>query len=179
MKWVVGTTNKAKILCVEAVVNKCFPGQTHEVVSVNVASGIDAQPMDVDSTVRGARNRAAGALSAVPDADYGVGLEGGIERCAGKYFECGWMVVIDRRGGREGIGSSARFEMSEVLMRPLLDEGKELAEVIDAMTGGTDVRSTLGAMGVLTGGYLGRADAYSHGLMFALAPFLSEKKYWE
>lgn len=68
--------------------------------------------------------------------------------------------------------------MGPALMNPILNEKKELAEVMDALTGKTDVRSGLGAMGVLTAGHLGRAAAYEHGLIFALAPFLSEKKYW-
>lgn len=79
---------------------------------------------------------------------------------------------------RIGIGSSARFEMSGVIMRMIIEEGKELADVMDQLTGQSDVRSNLGAMGVLTAGHLGRAAAYEHGLLFAMAPFLSEDRYW-
>eukprot|EP00760_Papus_ankaliazontas_P032568 PhM_4_TR5895/c0_g2_i1/m.67467 len=178
MKWVVGSKNKAKVASVEAVAHKCFPNDTHEVISVDVPSGVAAQPMDLEVTISGARNRAKGALELVQDADFAVGLEGGIERIGTRFFECGWMVVVDRNG-REGVGSAARYELSEVLMRPILDEGKELAQVMDAVTGESDVRSNWGAMGVLTAGHLPRAEAYSQGLIFALAPFLSERKYWE
>ncbi|KAF8293616.1 hypothetical protein TcBrA4_0075370 [Trypanosoma cruzi] len=127
----------------------------------------------------GAQHRAHEALRLVPEAHYGVGLEGGLEKISDRWFECGWMYVIERSTGRCGIGSSARFEMSQKLMSKILDEGKELAEVMDEMTGETDVRSGQGAMGVLTAGYLNRAESYSHGLIFALAPFLSDHKYWE
>ncbi|KAK7196936.1 hypothetical protein NESM_000636200 [Novymonas esmeraldas] len=176
--WAVGTTNRAKAESVVTVVNKCFPEASHEVRLCKVGSGVSDQPMTAEETQQGALNRAKAALDATPDADYGVGLEGGLERIAGRWFECGWMVVVERRTSRCGIGSSARFEMSEKLMRPILDEGKELAEVMDQLTGEEDVRSGLGAMGVLTAGHLGRAAAYEHGLMFALAPFLSDSRYW-
>ncbi|CBZ29219.1 conserved hypothetical protein [Leishmania mexicana MHOM/GT/2001/U1103] len=176
--WAVGTTNRAKGESVVTVVNKCFPNETHEVRLCGVSSGVSDQPMSAEETQRGALNRAKAALEVTSDADYGVGLEGGIEHIAGRWFECGWMVVLERKTGKCGIGSSARFEMSETIMRPILNEGKELAEVIDNLTGEKDVRSGLGAMGVLTAGRLGRAAAYEHGLVFALAPFLSDSKYW-
>lgn len=176
--WAVGTTNRAKVECVITVVNKCFPNDVHEVRAVSVKSGVTDQPMSAEETQRGAVNRARAALDAVPEAQFGIGLEGGLEHIADRWFECGWMSVVERSTGRCGIGSSARFEMSETLMGPILNDGKELAEVMDALTGETDVRSGLGAMGVLTAGHLGRAAAYEHGLIFALAPFLSESKYW-
>ncbi|CAJ1031521.1 Protein of unknown function DUF84, putative [Leishmania lindenbergi] len=176
--WAVGTTNRAKAESVMTVVNKCFPGEAHEVCLCNVSSGVRDQPMSAEETQRGALNRAKAALEIIPGADYGVGLEGGIEDIAGRWFECGWMAIVERKTGKCGIGSSARFEMSETIMRPILNEGKELAEVMDNLTGEQDVRSGLGAMGVLTAGHLGRAAAYEHGLVFALAPFLSDSKYW-
>lgn len=176
--WAVGTTNKAKVNCVLTTVQKCFPNEVHEVRSANVDSKVSNQPMSATESIQGATNRAKGALAAIEDADFGVGLEGGLELVDEKWYECGWMCVIERSSGRQGIGSSARFEMSSVLMKPILHEKKELAEVIDSITGKTDVRSGLGAMGILTAGHLDRGSAYSHGLMFALAPFLSEEKYW-
>jgi inosine/xanthosine triphosphatase len=178
--WAVGTTNKAKMACVSDTVVKVFPSHRHSVLPANVSSAVSAQPMSASETKAGAHHRAAEALRLVPEAQFGVGLEGGIEKIDGDYFECGWMCVIERSSGRTGWGSSARFQMSMKLMRPIMEDGMELAQVMDKLTGEHDVRSNLGAMGVLTGGYLGRAEAYSHGLMFALAPFLSDQdKYWD
>lgn len=176
--WAVGTTNRAKVESVSLAVNKCFPGAQHEVVPVSVSSGVSDQPMSADECQRGCIQRAKEALRLVPTADYGVGLEGGLEHIGEKWFECGWMAVVERSTGRLGIGSSARFEMSKALMDPILNEGKELGEVMEELTGRMDIRAGLGAMGVLTAGYLGRAAAYEHGLIFALAPFLSDAKYW-
>lgn len=178
--WAVGTTNKAKVACVEDAAKKCFTSISHSVVPIGVSSAVSAQPMSASECIAGARHRAKEALAAVPDARFGVGLEGGVEAIDDKWYECGWMCVVERGTGREGIGSSARFEMSQKIMRKLIDEKKELSEVMDELTGETDIRSGLGAMGVLTAGHLDRKEAYVHGLIFALAPFLSDKdKYWD
>lgn len=176
--WAVGTTNKAKLDSVSTVVNTCFPNETHEVVAISTVSSVSDQPMSAEETQKGSVHRAKEALRLCERADFGVGIEGGLEHISSKWFECGWMTIIERATDRMGIGSSARFEMSSVLMDPIINEGKELADIIDDLTGEKDVRSGLGAMGVLTGGHLGRAAAYEHGLMFALAPFLSDKKFW-
>lgn len=56
--------------------------------------------------------------------------------------------------------------------------GEELAEVVDDLSGMTDVRSDWGMMGVITAGALRRADAYSHGVKFAFGPFVSDDRYW-
>jgi inosine/xanthosine triphosphatase len=197
MKWAVGTANRAKVECVRSVVDRAFPAggdagdddgggdasgaDRHTFIAMAVESGISAQPMTGDETMRGAFNRATNALAAEPTADFGVGLEGGLEQVGGRNFECGWICVIEAgAGGRVGWGSSARFEMSDKILGKMAAEGKELGEVMDELSGGSDVRQGLGAMGVLTGGHLGRAEAYAHGLLFALAPFLSSRElYWD
>lgn len=92
----------------------------------------------------GASNRAKAALERNPDAAFGVGMEGGLHKILGKWYECGWIAVVDR-AGKIGIGSSARFECSEKIMSEIL-KGKELAIVMDEITGLTDVRSNQGAM---------------------------------
>jgi inosine/xanthosine triphosphatase len=178
--WAIGTKNPAKLKCVELSAKQCFPNVDHVFTPFPVPSNISDQPLSDDECIQGAENRAKGALAAVPEATHGVGLEGGVSKIGDKWFECGWICVVERSTGRVGLGSSARFLMSRKLMTPILEEKKELAEVMDALSGQTDVRSGLGAMGVLTDGHLDRVEAYSHGMTFALAPFLSDPSvYWD
>ena len=189
MRFAVGTTNKAKVACVVSTAEAIFSGTTIQVDAFEVASGVSSQPMSAAECQKGALQRATEALEksvvgkggeVCPAADFGVGLEGGVEKIGDRWFECGWMCVIERSTGRVGWGSSARFEMSQKIMHKIVNEGKELAEVMDELTGESDVRSNLGAMGILTAGHLGRAEAYRHGLLFAFAPFLSDREtYWD
>jgi non-canonical (house-cleaning) NTP pyrophosphatase len=106
----------------------------------------------------------------------GVGLEGGVQKIGEKWFESGWIVVVDR-AGKTGYGSSGRFELSKKIMMRLM-AGDELATVIDDLSGKSDVRSGDGAMGIFTNGRVPRDAAYSHGVYFAFAPFISDARYW-
>jgi inosine/xanthosine triphosphatase len=128
-------------------------------------------------TMDGALNRAKAALRLNETADFGVGLEGGVHKLGDRWFESGWICAVDRQG-RVGYGSSARFELAPKIIKRLM-QGEELAEVMDDLSGKVDVRSGDGAMGLLTNGHLPRAEAYSHGVMFAFAPFVSPDIYWK
>lgn len=100
--------------------------------------------MSDEESITGATNRAKAALAAHPDASFGVGMEGGLQKLGDRWYECGWIAVIDKNG-KVGLGSSARFECSHKIVDEIM-KGKELADVIDALTGLQDVRSSQGAM---------------------------------
>jgi len=85
--------------------------------------------------------------------------------------------VVDR-SGKTGLGSSGRFELSSKIMKCIIQDGKELADVMDDLSGQVDVRSGEGAMGLLTQGCVPRDVAYTHGVYFAFAPFISDPIYW-
>ena len=133
--------------------------------------------MGDNETMDGALERAKNALKADPDASFGIGLEGGVNKIGDRWFESGWICIISR-DGEIGWGSSGRYEMSRKIMKRLLN-GEELASVIDDLSGQSDVRSSQGAMGILTNGQLPRALSYSHGVIFAFAPFVSDEVYWK
>ena len=64
-------------------------------------------------------------------------------------------------------------------MMARLAGGRELGDVIDELSGSTDVRQREGMMGVITNSVLPRAECYAHGVIFALAPFVSSSVYWD
>lgn len=132
--------------------------------------------MSDEESIEGARNRASFALKE-HDADYGVGIESGVHKLAGKWFTSCWCIVIDKHG-KEGIGSSSRLEIPDKIMKYLLN-GTELAIALEDITGKKDVRSNQGIMGLMTNGLLPRDVCETHGITFAFSPFISEKVYWE
>ncbi|KAI8612246.1 Non-canonical purine NTP phosphatase/PRRC1 [Chytriomyces sp. MP71] len=174
----VGTTNAAKLSAVRKALEVLFPDKASalEVRGVGVKSGVSDQPMCDEETIQGATNRAQRALDSDTEAQFGIGIEGGCQKIGERWFEAGWTVVVDRNG-TVGIGSSARYELSLKIMGHLLS-GVELADVIDEISGETDVRSKGGAMGILTSGVLNRDSCYVHGIYFAFAKWISEAKYW-
>ncbi|KAJ3046177.1 hypothetical protein HK097_000989 [Rhizophlyctis rosea] len=175
-----GSKNPSKLLAVQSALSRLFPTHTHSITTHSVPSHVSPQPMSDDETIQGAINRAKEALLLDPEADYGIGIEGGTHTIPliSRTFESGWIAIIHSKSGKIGLGSSARFELSPKIVQRL-KTGEELAEVIDDLSGQEDVRSGAGAMGILTNGCVNRDVAYAHGVFFAFAPFVSGRQYWE
>jgi inosine/xanthosine triphosphatase len=108
----IGTKNPAKIKAVELGFKRMFPDETISVNSYDVASGVSSQPMSDAECVTGAKNRAQNALNQDPDADYGVGLEGGIDQVGDEWYDCGWCAIVSKTG-EIGVASSARIPTPE------------------------------------------------------------------
>lgn len=169
MKVIVASTNPAKIAAAELGFASAFPGEAFSFEGVKTSSGVSEQPLTDDETKRGARNRAANAKALRPDADYWVGMEGGVEETPEGLAERAWMAVIDK-GGREGLGSSGTFYLPWAIAENIR-AGGTLAEATDTTFGVVDARSNAGAVGLLTKDAIDRAELYRHGLVFALIPF--------
>jgi len=184
----VGTQNAAKLKAVAHVAALLFGAGGFELHPSTCASGVPEQPMSAAHCMAGATARArASRVAGGADHEYGVGLEGGLEKIEGgggdggaadTWLESGWMVVERRGAAQRGIGTSARFEVRGEVLRRLL-AGEEMCDVVDELSGDTDVRSKGGMMGTITNGALPRDECYRHGLLFAFAPFVSPPQYWE
>lgn len=174
MKIAVGSTNPAKLKAARLTVKKLFPKA--KIISVDVNSGVNAQPKSDEESIKGAINRAKNALKKT-NSDFAIGMEGGMHKIGKNYFESGWIAVVDKNG-RVGLGSSARWQVSKKISTPLL-KGKELAEVINKLTSREDVHIKEGVMGLITNGHLPRHISYSHGILFAFAPFISDPVFWD
>eukprot|EP01133_Synstelium_polycarpum_P002334 gene2334-2648_t len=181
----IGTENKAKIRAVQMALDLIWPQENdntttsgaHQVRGVKVESCVRAQPLSDDETLEGADHRARKALESDPSADYGVGIEGGLVRANDTWFECGWVVVVSR-SGQVGRASTCRFEMPDIVTRPILEEGKELAEVMDELTKMKDIRSNEGAMGIYSNMLLHRDHVVSHAVIFAFSKFIVKPELW-
>ncbi|WP_324716634.1 inosine/xanthosine triphosphatase [Carboxydochorda subterranea] len=171
----VGSTNPAKVEAVRQVLRELF-GERVALVGVDVPSGVSPQPLSWDETLRGARGRAEGALREVPEATWGVGVEGGVHlEPDGR----GWLVTIaavaDRRG-RISHGEGLRLLLPDRMVEALRS-GQELARVVDAHFPGGDARVEPGAVGYLTRGLITRTQLVRVAVVAALAPRLFPELY--
>lgn len=164
----VGSGNRVKVAAVAAVAAKLWPmAQVH---GVTVPSGVSDQPMGDDETIRGARERARGALAAT-EADLGVGLEGGcVELPDGGMRTCAWCVIV-ARDGREGVGGSLAMPLP-ASVAALVRRGVELGHAMDQVTGGRDTKTNAGAVGILTRGLIDRQAAYEVLVTYACVPWV-------
>jgi inosine/xanthosine triphosphatase len=169
MKVAVGSENPVKINAVKHAFKLMWPKKKWQVVGVKVPSGVSDQPMSDEESIKGATNRARRSLK-LAKADFGVGLEGGIQKIGNKWFDCGWIVVVDKKG-RVGIGSSARIETAPAILK-LIKKGIELGSANDKVFKAENSKQKGGHFSLMTDGLITRKDGYLDAVIFALSRFL-------
>lgn len=168
MKIAIGSTNPTKTRAVESVLRVLF--NALEIISLEAASGIAAQPIGDQETRRGAFNRAQHVLN-VTDAEWGFGLEGGVIETEFGVMTNAWCVIV-ARDGRVGVGGSANMLVPEIVAARVLRDGIELGDAMDEFANTAGVKRGKGAIGILTGGLLDRQGAYEYIVKLALARLL-------
>ncbi len=168
LKIVVGSKNPVKINAAKIVFQKML-GKA-QVFSLQVDSGVGKQPIGFEQTYKGALSRAKKALKSVKGADFGVGLEGGVQDYSFGWFTAGVAVIIDKKG-KIGVGISASLPLEKEIIDEI-KEGKELGEVMEEESGISNVKQKQGAFGIRTHGVVTREKAYEHGIAAALSKFI-------
>ena len=171
MKVVVASRNPVKIGATEQAFAKLFPDQTLDMVSVDVASGVSDQPTSDEETRVGARNRAMAASDVLPEADYWVGLEGGVEVVDEQLMAFAWMA-IKGSNGKIGEARSATLPLPPAV-KELVDSGMELGDANDKVFSTINSKQGGGAYGLLTNGLYTRESIYTQTLIIALTTFVN------
>ncbi|MGL4337795.1 MAG: DUF84 family protein [Turicibacter sp.] len=153
MKISVGSCNKVKVLAVRQVL-EAF---SHEIISVDVASGVPNQPFSDAQTVEGAKNR---AIAAMDYGEIGIGLEAGVEVLNDIMYLVNW-GVLTCPDGRTFYAGGTRLPLPNELVEPL-KAGQELGHVIDEYAKRENVRSNEGAIGILTADLFNRKENFVH-----------------
>ena len=123
---VIASTNPVKARATLNGFQRVFPGVDFNVEAVAAPSNVAHQPMSDEETLRGALNRASNAMHARPQADYWIGMEGGIEVMDGELAVMAWIVV--RSPTRIGKSRTGTFFLPPAVAE-LVRQGKELAGI--------------------------------------------------
>lgn len=153
------------------------------IVARSVETGVPAMPLTNEQLMRGAKTRAEAVrellLKEKTSAELYVGLEGGFHSVSmdGQWhtFLCGWAYATD--GERGHFGAAPSISVPAFIARRVIDGRRELSEVVDEVTGDSDVRSRQGAWGVLSRDMLTRSASFEAALVAAFAPFYNKKLY--
>lgn len=175
MKLAVASKNPVKLAAAQNGFAKMFPLETFDVVGLSVPSLVRDQPLSDEETYIGARNRAEAASRELPDADYWVGIEGGVELTHSEMEAFAW-VVIKSRDGRYGKGRTGTFFLPKQVS-DLIQQGKELGEADDIVFGRSNSKQQNGAVGILTGDVVDRTRYYIEAVIFACIPFKNKDLY--
>ena len=164
----VGTTNACKLSAVRKAI-AAYPEVCGAVSAHKVASNVSEQPMTLDETTRGAKNRAEAAAAAAcaekkaSDASMrvlGIGIESGLFALDGKYFDV--CVVAAYDGRHHHIGLSCAFEIPPTILTHVLDGGADLSQACNrsGITNDPKLGEHGGLIGLLSSGRLTR-EAYT------------------
>ncbi|GHH97331.1 DUF84 family protein [Neobacillus kokaensis] len=169
MRVIIGSKNPAKI---EAVKNS-FTNQYIELSSLDIPSGVSDQPLSDEETIKGAINRAAGALRE-GSGDIGIGLEGGVQETNHGLFICNWGALA-AKGLEPIIAGGARILLPEEIAARLRT-GEELGPVMEDYAKKKNVSKQEGAVGVFTNGLVNRAEMFTHVMNLLIGQYTYQQK---
>ena len=173
----VGSENPVKLESVRVAFSQYF--NPVDVVGRKVPSFVPDQPLNGD-TYLGARNRVQELqklnLREQLNADFFVGIEGGVVEMYGTWMCNGVMYIMDRLG-KSSYGTSAHFQLPPSVLDKV-KEGIELGDLTDALTGQHNTKQKGGVIAYLTKGAMDRKALYVPGLIVALVPFVNREIYF-
>lgn len=172
MRIVVASKNPVKVAAVREAFATSMPGDQLDIVTLSVASGVDDQPSTDSETRLGARNRVANAYAEQSNADYWVGLEGGIDIFEGQLMAFAWMAIRNS-AGKISDARSATLPLPAAV-KSLIDSGMELGDANDKVFATVNSKQGGGAYGLLSNGLYTRESIYTQTLILALLPFVNE-----
>ncbi len=168
------STNPVKVKAALGGLAQLFPEQDFVAEPVSVPSGVADQPMTDEETLTGALNRVNNARKAYPEADFWIGIEGGVAPVEGELTAFAWIVVCS--GNRWGKARSGTFFLPPAVTK-LVQEGVELGLANDRIFSRHNSKQQGGAIGILTHNALDRSQLYEQAVILALVPFRNQELY--
>ncbi len=172
VKIAIGTKNRAKTQAVQKVV-KMYIKKAIVFEAVSVNSDVSEQPMSDEETRQGAMNRAKATLT-VTDAQFGLGLEGGVKMLDGVMYLCNWAALATKTG-QVYTAAGAQIPLPKEIALEI-QKGRELGPVMDDYAQQVNTREHSGAIGVFTNGYVDRQAMFEHILTLLLGQYLYFEK---
>jgi len=174
MKVAVASNNPVKQAAARSAFEQAF-GQPVELIGSAVPSGVRDQPLTDEETRQGALNRALRMQEKHPEADYWVGIEGGVAPADENGMEAfGWMAVLNKH--RQSLARSASFLLPNYITVEIR-AGHELGPTMDVLFNEENTKHKGGAVGLLTNSLVSREALYTQPLLLALIPYLQPDKY--
>ncbi|MFB7139150.1 DUF84 family protein [Gottfriedia sp. NPDC056225] len=152
MKITIGSLNPTKVGAVQNVF------KDFSVSGIKVPSNVSDQPLTDLETMNGAVNRAHNARLA-RGSDIGIGLEGGVIIENDKLFLCNWGALVYEND--VVLASGAKILLPSEFISDL-QNGTELAVLMERYTNEKDIRSKEGAVGIFTNGRITRTQIFEH-----------------
>ncbi len=162
----VGSKNPAKVHAVQDI----LIAENIEVISIKAESYVSSQPFTDEETREGAINRSKEALQ-LSDADFGMGLEGGVYKQGERLYLCNWGALITKNK-EIYVAGGLRLPLPNAIANKLYD-GLELSEALRHVK--PEVAKTNGAVGYLTGNYISRKAMFADVVKACYGQYIGRK----
>ncbi len=162
MLFVVGSVNSAKVSATEEAVRETTTLLYARVVAIPAPSGVSDNPLSLEETIQGAKNRAKYALEAHGDASHGIGIESGLMEAPGTstrlFTTSVFAPSIMEKTGLPGL--SCGFEVPPEILALVRDQKMDLSQACLAakISSNPKIGSTEGLIGILTRGRIDRKE---------------------
>lgn len=122
----IGTTSESKLKIVKDFFEQ--QGKEYNILPRDVSSEIADQPLDEDTTILGATNRARNAAKNDGEFIFSIGLEGGLLKINGLYYLICIAVMIDNQG-KQFIGMSSELPIPRKVSDQI-ENGEQFGDTI-------------------------------------------------
>ncbi|MDX2302520.1 MAG: inosine/xanthosine triphosphatase [Microscillaceae bacterium] len=175
-KIIIASQNPSKIEAVRLGFAQFFPDEAFFVEGASSNSGVSDQPMNDEETFQGALNRCLDIKNRFPEADFWIGIEGGVDTRYGNMEAFAWVIVLAQGESTQGMARTASFFLPPRIQQ-LIDAGYELGAADDLVFQRKNSKHDQGATGILTHGVIDRANYYAHAVVLAMIPFKNSELY--
>jgi len=177
---IITSKNPVKINAVKNGFKKMFSKKEFKFEDIIVSSEVSDQPMTDEETRKGAENRIKNAMKEKPEANYWVGLEGGINEyktgeLKGEMETYAWIMIKSKENKIGKAKTGTLFLPKKVI--ELIKQGKELGDANDIIFKQENSKQKGGAIGTLTNNLLTRTSGYERAIITALIPFKKPELY--
>jgi inosine/xanthosine triphosphatase len=169
----IGSNNIAKVEALEETLKgySIFKETPAKIVSFSVPSGVSDQPLSMQETIVGAKNRAKNSFEACKDCSYGFGIESGLIDAPGTQTGFFHVSVCAIYNGKDySIGLSTGFEVPPSILSLVTDQRKDLSEAClqSGISTNVLIGSQEGLVGILTSGRIDRKEYSKQAIKSAL-----------
>ncbi len=176
MHFAIGTTNKPKSAAIEHVLTTSPYTGGATFSNHRVSSWVSDMPTTLEELRTWAKNRAVYTRREKPDADYFVGMEGGVYRDSEweEYWLLG-VVYIENTDGVGYFGYSCHLRLPDAVAEGLFDgQWRDLEQIVHALGGEENIGDKQGSFHAWTDGMLSRREQFIMATQCAIAPFFNE-----
>lgn len=177
MLFALGTTNTPKTNAIHEALSSCpfILGHDVKIQGYKVASGVSDMPLTLSDLREGAKNRAQEVRRLCPEANFFVGMEGGVyQDSEGEEYWLTGIVYMENEAGEGHFGYSCHMPVPTEVVQKLHDgSGRDLEQIMHEIAGVENIGDHAGSFALWSDNMLTRTDQFRLATQCAIVPFFS------